>query len=395
MIKNYIYPEQPPSLAVNGKTQTPQFEALRVVTPGTAFDRAAETAWIACTQRDGAGCWLDNAHGAVDIFESEGYWLPATCCIDGPETAYVASLPSAWVRYGALEATRILPAARVPLVRGAVGPLVASLRLAGLDRAALLNNWLISTNLHPPLSAAGWLQLRNAALARYPDRVLAIRNICDAVNPGIETMLTHQGWWLAPVRRIWLCDPAQAGLWQRNHVRRDHKLLADGKVEYVDHAALSETDLPALQRVFRQVFIDRYGRINPDFSLAFFAHCLNTRHLRFVGLRYGGELVGVIGLLERHGWLTTPLIGHDTSRPVALGLYRRLMALLLDEAWRRKCRLHYSSGVGGFKAMRGGKPAIEYVALYLRHRPGGQRLVAHLLTKLAGGVLPPLFARYG
>ena len=101
--------------------------------------------------------------------------------------------------------------------------------------------------------------------------------------------------------------------------------------------------------------------------------------------------MGVLGVLEHDGWVTTPLIGYDTTLPKELGVYRRLMALLYEDAKRRGCRLHLSSGAGSFKAGRGGEPHLEYTAIHTRHlgpiRRFAAETFARLLQRFAPGVL--------
>ena len=194
---------------------------------------------------------------------------------------------------------------------------------------------------------------------------------------------------------IYLCDPSEKQVWKRNHVKQDAKLLVNGDVEIVRQCELHLNDLTELRDVFRQLFIDKHSHLNPDFSPAFFELCLETTFLELIGLRWQGRWVGVLGLYihPESGWLTTPLIGYDTGLPQELGLYRRLMAILLSEAKNRGCRLHYSSGASQFKRARGGVPALEYTAVYDQHLPTRQRKATSLLIKLFQQFAPTMLKR--
>ena len=158
---------------------------------------------------------------------------------------------------------------------------------------------------------------------------------------------------------------------------------------------LGADDVPALQRCFRALFIDKYSVLNPDFTPEFFALCLDKRFLELHALRMDGRIVGVIGFYQRYGWLTTPLLGYDTTLPPELGLYRQLMALLLREAQARGLRLHYSSGAGAFKQHRGGVPALEYSAVFSGHLPGRQRLALGTLAGILQRMAGPILSRHG
>jgi hypothetical protein len=289
---------------------------------------------------------------------------------------------------------KLAPSLRLP-VAGAAAALTATMRAAGLHRAALIDNWLISTNLHPNVLSADWVAAREAAIAQWPDRPFAIRSISPAVDPTLAAQLLADGWLLVPARLIYLCNPQDPATCARGHVKRDRKLLDRADVEIVGPEALTLADTAALRRCFRMVFMEKHSGLNPDFSDAYFNLCIEQRYLDLYALRHSGQLMGVVGLLERHGWMTTPLIGYDTAQPAALGLYRRLMALLLDKAREAHVQLHYSSGAGQFKLARGGAPTMEYTALYVRHLSWHQRQAAQIFASLLQRYAEPILRRFG
>jgi hypothetical protein len=355
----------------------------------------ADAAWLEAAKAHGARHWLDNSNGSVAAIPLGSGIIPVTLTEDDPRASYVGNLLSAWVRYPVDEAReKLAPSLRLP-VAGAAAALTATLRAAGLHRAALIDNWLISTNLHPNVSGADWVAAREAAIDSWPDRPLAIRSISAAVDPALAAHLVDDGWLLVPARLIYLCNPQDPATLARGHVKRDRKLLDRADVEIVGPEALTLADASALRRCFRMVFMEKHSGLNPDFSDAYFNLCIEQRYLDLYALRHDGQLMGVVGLLECHGWMTTPLIGYDTAQPAALGLYRRLMALLLDQARTRQVQLHYSSGAGQFKLARGGVPAMEYTALYVRHLPWAQRQAAQMFSHLLQRFAEPVLRRFG
>jgi hypothetical protein len=141
------------------------------------------------------------------------------------------------------------------------------------------------------------------------------------------------------------------------------------------------------------LFIDKHSQLNPDFTPAFFEFCLESGFLDLYALRYQGEVVGVLGLYARNGWLTTPLIGYDTTLPQALGLYRRLMALLYRQAGERQLQLHLSSGADAFKRARGGLGHFEYTAIYADHLPRCRQLALAAFARTMNTLAPRALAR--
>lgn len=356
----------------------------------------ADHLWLGAAQAHGASHWVANTQARITTCGIGDHDWPVTLTERShAHESYVTSLRSAWVRYAADEARRLLPGWQAALARPALATLDLAWARGAIDHAAIVGNALVSTNLYPAWDEADLEDATEQLVARHPQRLLALRNVCGAVNPWLPERLSEQGWQLVPARQVYLCDPARPTLWRHNHVKRDQRLLDDPTVELVPHEAITPHDLPALRTCFRQVFIDKHSALNPDFTDAFFRFCLDSRWLTLWMLRAEGRPVGVLGLYARHGWLTTPLIGYDTTAPAAWGLYRRLMALLLRQAREQGLKLHYSSGAGDFKAHRGGEPVLEFTAVYDQHLSAGTRLRHRVGSTLLARHAPALLAANG
>jgi len=353
----------------------------------------AERIWLDTARQRGADHWLANVRGCVEHVFVGTHALPLVLPEHQPQASYVACPVSAWARYPHDESRRFGRAgylAATPVASSAA----AWMRAAGLHRAASLGNWLVSTNLHPSSSSAHWRQAREAAVALAPDRPLVIRNVCPSIDAALAAALVEDGWLMTPARRVYLCDPASSAVARRNNVKNDRRALNKSHLERVGPDALGAADVDVLRHLFRQLFIDKHSGLNPDFTPAFFAHCLEHRFVELHGLRHAGRLVGVVGLLRRHGWMTSPLLGYDLRAPRALGLYRALMALSFEEACRVGARLHLSAGAGEFKRARGGVPALEYSAIHVEHLPPARRVTAKSFHALMQRAVPPLLRRF-
>jgi len=360
----------------------------------------ADALWLLTARSRGGNHWVSNANAHIHSVDIAGNSYPVSLLDHSDwKESYVSSPRSTWLRYARSEALRHLSPAMAHLVKAGscliFGPLSALMHASKLDQAAIIANYLISTNLYPEWQADDIAQMTSVMCGRHSDSPLMIRNMCPEVSPSVMENLCAQGWKMMPSRMIYLCDPAQKHVWKHNHVKQDARLLNDGEVEIVTQTQLNLSDLADLRAVFRQLFIDKHSHLNPDFSPAFFELCLETNFLELVGLRWQGRWVGVLGLYihPESGWLTTPLIGYDTSLPQELGLYRRLMAILLKEGKNRGCRLHYSSGASHFKRARGGIPALEYTAIYVEHLPNRQKQCANLFINAFQQFAPGILKR--
>jgi Acetyltransferase (GNAT) domain len=308
-------------------------------------------------------------------------------------SARLSVLPTPAGVLPAFEASRAWrPGLPEPIARIALSPLDALIAAAGLDRAVIASNGLVSTNLHAPGLAQAVPDLADALRARFPNRPFALRNVCAAVDPALPAALQRAGWALLPARLVYCCSPGDPALWQRNRVRQDAKLLDRDAVEVIDANGLTPADLPRLRWLYAQVFLLKHSRLNPDYTDAFFADALRSGSVDLKALRHQGQLIGVIGLVRQHGWITTPMLGAD---PQAAAPYRRLMALLLRLARENGDQLHYSAGAGEFKRARGGIPAIEYTAVFGRHLSPPRRAALAALGAMLMSFAPRLLARMG
>jgi len=267
------------------------------------------------------------------------------------------------------------------------------IKTAGLEQAACISNRLISTNLYPDWKLSEIEEMQINLRKQYPDRPLIFRNICPEVNPILYKALQDCGWKLIPTRQIYLCDPELNSVWKHNHVKKDSKLLSSQQLEIIPPEQIKASDLNELRELFRQLFIHKHSRLNPDFTLEFFNLCLENGFLDLYALKLNGKMVGVIGLYENNGWLTTPLIGYDTTIGQEYGIYRCLMALLLQQAKQRKTKLHYSSGASQFKLARGGISCLEYTAVYSEHLSKSKRWSAKFLEQIMQKTVPGILKK--
>jgi hypothetical protein len=76
--------------------------------------------------------------------------------------------------------------------------------------------------------------------------------------------------------------------------------------------------------------------------------------------------------------------------PASSGLYRRLAAIPLLRGQKSGLPVNLSAGVDEFKALRGGKPAQEYLAVFDRHLPPSRRTPWAFIASLS----EELFARW-
>ncbi|PTM59849.1 hypothetical protein [Desmospora activa] len=316
--------------------------------------------------------WIDNVDTDCWLLEMDRHLLPLTVNDGGGDNSYVCSPYTQYIRYVRDELRVVEQPLLQATLRAGVAPLAFGLRLARMDRVVYFNNWLVSTNLHQPLSQEQTERVTRFLQERFPTHAIAIRSLTPPLHKQWMQDLTGAGYTLIPSRQIYLFYPKDVfhgPRRKRKSLLQDIRLLQTSGYEIVDADNIRIEDALRLADLYKQLYIHKYSHHNPQFTPALIRLALEKKVLHIRALRKNGSIDGVIGYLVRDGWMTAPLLGYDLSRPKEEGLYRLLTALLSLEAERRDFNLHRSGGAGHFKVNRGSQAAIEYTAVMLDHLP--------------------------
>lgn len=359
---------------------------------GLAFgDPARAAAFVALMQTHAPRDLISNLSTRVALYTQGDAAFPLTLN-DRSETGncYICRPSAAYIDY-ALEEIRHfakLPAMQRSLAGmiRACGPLV---RAGGLDHQVQLNNWLFSTNPVPALTEASALAIRRDLTAAHPDRAIVLRSLNPVADGASMAALAAAGFQMLPARRIWLYDGRQGAGGRRpsRDRRRDLALLQDGRFERLE--AFESQDYADAARLYGQLYLEKYTPLNPRYTALFLQEMHRAGLLELIGLREpeGGPLVAATGLFQSGVTLTQPVVGYDTRRPEAEGLYRRMMALSQLRTLEAGRFFNMSAGAASFKKNRQAQPAIEYTAVYTAHLPR--------LSRLASGAMVQVLRRFG
>jgi hypothetical protein len=349
--------------------------------------------------REGARPFIANVEAAMGALSAGPFVLPLVLVSGSERTknAYVCSPTTHYVDYAKREVA--LELADRPALRRLLPPLLEGLRpllrLASAERCAYVNNWLLSTNLHPDLDAPTLRAARDALLAGHPGHAIVFRSLNEALNGPLIARLQALGFQKVFSRQVYLLDPRDGAFRRRNNYGNDRRLARRTPYRWLAGDELGPEHATRLCDLYGDLYVGKYSEYNPQFTPHYVASALRGGWLTAAALEHNGALDGVLGFIDLYGVVTAPLVGYDRARPAEAGLYRLLMLRLADAAYERGRLLHLSSGAASFKRLRGGEPFAEYSLVYHRHLAPRRRLPWQLLAWLSERAIIPLMRRYG
>ncbi|WP_439892572.1 hypothetical protein ACS7SF_08770 [Ralstonia sp. 25C] len=343
--------------------------------------------------------FVANLVTQVDVVEAGGLPLPVT--VNGSEdrvghadNAWICSPITTYGRYAAEESERLMPRVLRPVLRGAIGLADAWMRHAQLDRAVAVNNWLVSTNLYPSAAAFDLEALVRTCLERWPDRAIWLRSLNTVQHADWLRATAAAGFDLIPTRQVYVFRDLH-NTRQHQNLRRDLRWLDKTPLTFVPHGAFVDADFAQAERLYAQLYLDKYSALNPRYTAAFLRAWHAAGLLDCAGFRDAqGVLRAVVGVFGQGPLLTAPIVGYDTTWPPSAGLYRLLMAHVLRLTMKRDAELNLSAGAAHFKRLRGGVPAIEMSAVYTQHLPSATRRAIGVLRSLTTRIGVPIMQRF-
>lgn len=345
--------------------------------------------------QQGTRAFVANVQAEVQVVLLGDTVLPLIVVADAvrrpSRQAYVCSMLTHYIDYAQREVE--LELAAQPLLRRAAPLLLKSLRpllLAGnVEQCVYVNNWLLSTNLYPPLDAASLDALHTALVAAFPQHSLVFRSLNVTLHADLLAALRQRGYVPLFSRQVYLLDPRDGAYLRRRDIRSDMRLAQRTPYHWRSHADLHPADSPRLRALYDDLYLHKYSPYNPQFTTRFVRTAIQQHWLTLAALVQHSRLDGVLGYIERNGIITAPLVGYDRRVPQDAGLYRLLTLHLTHAAAERGCLLHASSGAAAFKRSRGCTPALEYSMVYARHLPPARQVVWRLLAGLLEKVVVP------
>ena len=339
--------------------------------------------------------FASNIHTRIELLHAGDFVMPVTINEDQCDNTWVCSPNTTYSDYAAEEAVRYTSnwlRSPIKLVFACVRIL---LRLCRIDRVVAINNWLLSTNMYPALANVPLDELVANARKRWPDYALCFRSLNELENAEWLEALTRQGFQLVASRQVYLYGNIASLATKHLNLKRDLDFLEKTRFLRIANEDIDSSDYVRIAELYYLLNIKKHSHFNPQYTAEFMQRWHQAGLLQFEGLRdANGQLQGVAGMFQHGTAITAPIFGYNTAMPQKAGLYRLLAACVYQKTMQSDGSLNFSAGAAEFKRLRGGIPAIEYSAFYVRELPVCRRLAFTLLSWLTCRIGKPLMIRY-
>jgi len=314
-------------------------------------------------ERSDITSWIGNGRARLDVITSGGKHWPVTLgdADQGPQATWLTSLVSALIGTPKDEATSDSTAAGRYL-RFALSTAERVAQIAGADKAAIVNNALLSVSPVGPSQLHGLAGALAAASVRWPKRVIFARGIV-AGRDAVKACASLAGGISFPNRVCYTFDMTAGQLPDKINAERDSALLRKGKLTRIGHDAFTPDDLARAHAQYTSVYIGRHGGRNPHLSAQFFDDLHRASGAEFFGLKMDGALQAFVALRDHGDFLSVPLLGYRTDVDKKVGLYRQIFALALEIGRERKMVVNFGAGASHYKKLRGATAAVEYMII--------------------------------
>lgn len=326
---------------------------------------------------------------------ADGIYFPVTVNNTEWDSSFVCSPYTAYALYSKDELTQKINSKLIQY------PLLLIIKLLGkwlrygqINKNIHINNFLLSTNPYPEWSGLEIAEITNFIKKDYPNHAIIFRSLNQFQHQHLLNIFKKNNYMLIGSRQVYIYDLTQESWLKHKNNKHDLTLIKKQKLIYIDHAEMEPFLEEALQ-LYQMLYLEKYSKYNPQFTLKYFKTCYYDGIVYFQGYKNSENILkSFSGLFIIENTITSPLVGYDTAAPQKDGLYIHAAQLALLYKFKSNLLLNLSSGAPKFKRMRGGEPSIEYSAVYTKHLSRKRKFILIILQFISNKIGVPLMEKY-
>jgi hypothetical protein len=367
------------------------FDPLQAPSDSWPPGNAVERRYIEAMARGGITRLIGNVRTRWLALRAGNRVFPMTVNDGEMNDSYVCLPHSAYILYALQELDLVDVGWTKPFLRLLIKGADRLLRAADINRIVHVDNWLLSTNLHGDWDGQDIGTIRRHLVSAYPAHIIAIRSVDPWSSPALLAAAKRDGWRLLPSRQIWVTEDLHLNWAKRNSTGNDRRQLRKSGLSIERLETLRPGDSKRIAELYYMLYVGKYSPLNPVFSPDWIEMTHRSGMLEYQVARDSeGVIQAVSGSFIRGRVLTPPVVGYDTTKPPADGLYRIASYFFSQTCAERGLRLNGSAGAADFKRNRGASGVIEYTVAYVAHLPFRRRVILRFLEFILSAAAVPI-----
>lgn len=308
----------------------------------------------------GTQFYFKNINTSIFILIYNDKVIPINLASSNLDDAYVTSPYCHFISYAKEELYLISNSVLRLIFRLILNILGFLFKACKINKVVYINNWFLSTNLHPEFTSQEVEKIKKFLIIKFPNHTQVFRSANEDSNEDLIEVFAKSKFKKVFSRQVYILKKFENCKVHKDY-RNDCKLLS--KTAYkIENPRIENAQ--RLSELYNDLYINKYSQNNPQFTKEFLEVAIKHKLLKTVHLSKGGNIEAYYGYFQRNGIMTAPLFGVNNLKAKEDGLYRILSLLLIQEAEKESLTLNNSSGASKFKMHRGAEAVTEYMMVY-------------------------------
>lgn len=235
--------------------------------------------------KSGPSSFIANVKSEIYILQIEDQFLPITLNNREYDNSYVTSIIS-YINYAEDEMQRHGMGVLKMLLKPILIMLKGALKLCKSNKIIAINNFLLSTNLFNPLSEKQIQATLKFLSMQFPDHTILIRSLNTITHKEMLDSLKKLNFSIITSRSIYFFDPknlSKIGSKRRWIIKKDKDIQNQSAIQIIDHESFKKEDAHHIKRLYDLLYLEKYSRCNPDFTVNFFEEVIEKKIHRAKG----------------------------------------------------------------------------------------------------------------
>lgn len=342
--------------------------------------------------KNGVSKYISNLDVEVKILEINNQLIPISFWNTNDHNCYTSSI--IWtLNYASEELKKENNKFKRFLFNFSLNIIKKLLRHLNIDNNLYIWNLLLSTNILPELSEKEIKEIKNFLQIKYPKKCLIFRSVNNKITINLKDNLEKNNFSKIVSRQIFFFQ--KDDLLKINKIKDniwDKKLFQKHKLNFNKFSKdTSDYYIEGIKKCYDELYINKYSRLNPNFSLDFYKNILNNKFFHINWLFYEKKLLAVYWYYEINKIATTPIFWYILEKNKDFSLYRQITNKTIFETLEKNNILNHSSWAWMFKINRWAIFDLEYMYFLVEWWGIRQKLWWYILEKVSKFIVEPNF----